>query len=82
MRNRKLNLSLVFISQSSLKVPKFIRLNAAHQFIMNIPKKTEIQQITSNHSSDIESEDFMKFSKDYIKKSYSFLLNINNFAIR
>ena len=33
-RERKLNISLVFISQSYFKAPKTIRLNATHYFIM------------------------------------------------
>ena len=36
---RKLNISLIFISQSYFKVPKAIRLNATHYFIMKIPNK-------------------------------------------
>ena len=38
-RGRKLNISVVFITQSYFKVPKNVRLNFAHLFIMNIPKK-------------------------------------------
>ena len=39
LRGRKLNILLVFISQSYLKVPKTIRLNATHCFIMKPPNK-------------------------------------------
>ena len=39
LRGRKLNISLIFISQSYFKVPKTIRLNATHYFIMKIPNK-------------------------------------------
>ena len=42
LRGRKLNISLVFISQSYLKVPKTIRLNATHYVIMKIPNKREL----------------------------------------
>ena len=41
LRGRKLNISLVFISQSYFKVPKTIRLNATHYFNMKIPNKRE-----------------------------------------
>ena len=34
LRGRKLNISLVFISQSYFKEPKIIRLYAANDFIM------------------------------------------------
>ena len=53
IRSRKLNISLVFITQSYFKVPKDVRLNSTHFFIMKIPNKRELQQITLNHSSDI-----------------------------
>ena len=43
LRKNKLKISLVFISQSYFKVPKIIKLNATHYFIMKIPNKREIQ---------------------------------------
>ena len=45
IRGRKLNISLVFITQSYFKVPKDVRLNSTHFFIMKIPNKRELQQI-------------------------------------
>ena len=39
IRGRKLNISIVFITQSYLKVPKDVRLNSTHFFIMKIPNK-------------------------------------------
>ena len=75
LRGRKLNIPLVFISKSCFKVPKTIRLNATHYFIMKIPNERELQQIGSNHSSDIECKDFMKLYKDYTKEPFSFLVN-------
>ena len=54
LRRRKLNISLVFISQCYFKVPKITRLNATHFFVMKIPKKRELQQIASNYSFDID----------------------------
>ena len=53
IRGTKLNISLVFITQSYFKVPKDVRLNSTHFFIMKIPNKRELQQITLNYSSDI-----------------------------
>ena len=43
LRRTKLNISFVFVSQSYFKVPKTIRLNATHYFIMKIPKKRQLQ---------------------------------------
>ena len=39
IRGRKLNISLVFITQSYFAVPKNIRLNSTHYFVMKIPNK-------------------------------------------
>ena len=75
LRCRKVNISLVFISQSYFKVRKTIRLNATHYFIMKIPNKRELQQIASEYSSDIDFKDFMKLYKDYTKEPYSFLVS-------
>ena len=60
LRGRKLNILIVFISQSYFKVSKTIRLNATHFFIMKILNKRELQQIASNYSSDVDFKDFMK----------------------
>ena len=43
IRGRKLNISLVFITQSYFKVPKDVRLNSTHFFIMKIPNKRGLQ---------------------------------------
>ena len=63
IRGRKLNISIVFITQSYFKVAKDVRLNSAHFFIMKIPNKSELQQIALNHSSDIDFKDFTKIYK-------------------
>ena len=75
IRGRKLNISIVFITQSYFKVPRDVRLNSTHLFIMKIPNKRELQQIALNHSSDIDFNDFMKIFKKYTKEPYSFLVN-------
>ena len=73
IRGRKLNISLVFITQSYFKVPKDVRPNSTHFFIMKIPNKRELQQIALNHSSDINSKDFIKIYKKCTAEPYSFL---------
>ena len=75
IRGRKLKISLVFITQSYFKVPEDIRLSSTHIFIMKIPNKRELQQIALNHSSDINSKDFIKIYKKYTAEPYSFLVN-------
>ena len=75
IRGRKLNIYIVFITQSYFKVPKDVRLNSIHVFIMKIPNNRELQQIALNHSSDIGFKDFMKIYKKCILEPYSFLVN-------
>ena len=59
IRGRKINISLVFISQSYFEVPKYVRLmNTTHFFISKILNRRELQQIAINHSSDITTKDF------------------------
>ena len=75
IRGRKLNISLVFITQSYFKVPKDVRLNTTHFLIMKIPDKRELQQISINHSSNVNTKDFIKIYKKSTDEPYSFLIN-------
>ena len=75
IRGRKLNISIIFITQSYLKVPTDSRLNSTHFFNIKIPNKTELQQIALNHSSDIDLQDFTKIYKKSTAEPYSFLVN-------
>ena len=51
---RKLNISLVFITQSYFSAWKDVKLNLTHYLIMKISNKKELQNITINHSADID----------------------------
>ena len=53
IRGTKLNISIVFITQSYFKVPKDVRLNSTHFFIMKIPNKRE-RQTALHLSLDID----------------------------
>ena len=75
IRGRKLNISIVLITQSTFKVPKDIRLNSTHLFIIKIPNKRELQQIALNHSSDIDLKYFIKIYKRCTTEPFSFLVN-------
>ena len=56
-------------------MPKDVRLNSTHFFIMKIPNKKELQQIALNRSSDIDFKDFMKIYKKCTAEPNSFLVN-------
>ena len=75
IRGRKLSISLAFITQSYFKVPKDVRLNTTHFFIMKIPNKGELQQIAISHSSDINNKYFINVYKKCTDKPHSFLVN-------
>ena len=80
IRGRKLNISLVFITQSYFKVPKDVRLNTSHFFIAKIPNKRELQQIAINHSSDISTKDFTNIYRECTAEPYYFLVNDTTLA--
>ena len=69
IRGGKLNISLVFISQSYFALPKNIRLNSTHYFIIKIPNNKNFYY---NHSSDIDFKNFMNLYKKCTTKPYFF----------
>ena len=73
IRCRKINISLVFITQSYFSVPKEVRLNSTHYLIMKINNKRELQNIAINHSADIDYKDFIKICRECTKEPYNFL---------
>ena len=75
IRGRKLNICFVFITQSYFKVPKDVRLNSTHFFIMKIPIKRKLQQSAFNHSLDIDFKYFIKIYKKFTAEPYPFLVN-------
>ena len=74
IRDWKLNISLSLITESYFAVPKTIRLNYMHYFIMRITNKRELQQIDLNHSWDIDFENFMNICKNCTSKPNLFFM--------
>ena len=73
IRCRKVNISLVCITQSYFSVPKHVRLNSTHYLIMKINSRKELQNIAINHSADIDYNDFVRIYRECTRKPYSFL---------
>ena len=71
IRCRKLNISLVFITQSYFSAPKEARLNSTYYSITRIYNKRELQQIVINHSKDIDCKYFMNVYKKCTSEPYS-----------
>ena len=73
IRCGKINISLVFITQSYFSERKDVRLNSTHYFILKVNNKRELQNIAMNHSADIHYKDFIKIYRKCIKEPYNFL---------
>ena len=71
-RGRKLGISVVFITQSYFR--KDIRLNCMHYFLMGIPNKKELQQISYNHSAEMDFQDFKELYKKCNRGRHDFLV--------
>ena len=73
IRSRKLNISLVFITQSYFSVPKDVRLNSTHYLIMKINSRRELQNIAISNSADIDYNDFVKIYRECTREPFNFL---------
>ena len=80
IRGRKLNISLVFIAQSSFKISKDVRLNTTHFFITKAPNNRELREIATNHSSDVSTKDFTNMYRKCTVEPYSFFVNDTTLA--
>ena len=67
IRCRKLNISLVFITQSYFSIPKDVKLNSTHYLILKIKNRIELKNIAINHSADIDYQDFKKIYRKCTK---------------
>ena len=75
IRGKTLNTSLVFITQSYFAVLILfadIRLNSTHFFVVKIQNKRKLQQITFNHSSDIDFQDFKNLYENVLQNHIFF----------
>ena len=80
IRGRKLNISLIFITQFCFKVPRDIRLNTTHFVITKVPNKRELQQIAIYHSSDISPKDLINIYRECTFEPYSFFVTDTTLA--
>ena len=75
IRGRKLDISLVFITESYFKVPKDVKLNT-NLFISKIPNRRQLQQIAINYSSDISTKTFQNIYRNVQLNRICFLLMV------
>ena len=74
IRCRKLNISIVFITQSYFRTPKVARLNSTHYILMKIGKKKELKGIAEENSGHLDFKDFLKIYNYCTNKPYSFMM--------
>ena len=60
IRCRKLNISIVFITQSYFRTPKDGKLNSTHYMLMKIGNKKELKNIAEENSGHLDFKDFLK----------------------
>ena len=75
IRCRKLNISLVLITQSYFFAPKDVRLNSTHYLLMKTNNRKELQNIVINHSADIDYKIFYENLQRMHKKTIFFFDN-------
>ena len=74
IRCRKLNISIVFITQPYFRTPKDARLNITHYILMKIGNKKELKSIAEENSGHLNFKDFLKIYNYCTKDTYSFMM--------
>ena len=74
IRCRKLNISIVFITQSYFRTPEDARLNSTHYILMKIGNKKELKSIAEENSGHLDVKDFLKIYNYCTRKPYSFMM--------
>ena len=74
IRCRKLNISIVFITQSYFRTPKDVRLNSTHYILMKIGHKKELKGIAEENSGHLDFKDFLKIYNYCTNEPYSFMM--------
>ena len=74
VRCRKLNISIVFITQSYSRTPKDARLNNTHYILMKISNKKELKSLAEENSGHLNFKDFLKIYSYCTKEPHSFMM--------
>ena len=74
IRCRKLNISIVFTTQSYFRTPKDARLNSTHYILIKISNKKELKSIASENSGHLDFKEFLKIYNHCTKDPYSFIM--------
>ena len=71
---RKLNISIVFITQSYFRTPKDERLNSTHYILMKIGNKKELKSIAEENSGNLDFKEFLKIYNYCRREPYSLMM--------
>ena len=74
IRCRKLNISIVFITQSYFRTPRDARLNSTHYILMKIGNKKELNSIAEENSGHLDFNDFLQIYNCCTREPYSFIM--------
>ena len=74
IRCRKLNISIVFITQSYFSTPKDARLNSTHYILMKMGNKKELKSVAEENSGHLDFKDFLKIYNYCTNEPYSFMM--------
>ena len=69
----KINVSIVFITQSYFKALKDARLNSMHYILMKIDNKKELKKIAEEKSGHLDYKNFFKMYNYCTEDPYSFM---------
>ena len=71
---RKLNISIVFITQSYFRTPKDARLNSTHYILTKIGNKKELKSIAEENSGHLDFKEFLKIYNHCFNEPYLFMM--------
>ena len=74
IRCRKLNVSIVFITQSYFRTPRDVRLNSTHYIILKISNKKELKIIAEENSGHLDFKEFLKIYNYCTRDPYLFMM--------
>ena len=74
IRCRKLNIAIVFITQSYFRTSKDARLNSTHYILMKMGNKKELKSIAEENSGHLDFKDFLKIHNYCTNEPYSFMM--------
>lgn len=80
IRSRKLNISVVYISQSYFKIPKIIRSNVNYIILKKLSSSRDIALILTDYTLALDRDNIIKLYRDATNDKIDFLMiDIDNF---